>query len=149
MLKFYSCMLGVAVLTTALPVAAQIYKWTDAQGKIHYSDYAGDASAGRSTQIRVTPAQPAGDAPPAQDWRVREAEFQKRQRMAATPEPRFPTVSARSGSASDLSYRSEKPGAKCGLARDILSGAAQHTNRKPTDQNDRDIATNDIKTFCR
>lgn len=151
MLKMYACLLGVVLQTNAMPVAAQIYKWTDAQGKIHYTDSAGDASAGRSTQVHVAPVQQAGATPPAQDWRAQEAEFKKRQGMATT-ERRYPTVYARGGGGggeADLGYRSENPRAKCVLARDILSGQAQHTNRKPTDQNDRDIASNDIKTFCR
>ena len=149
MLKMYACLLGVVLQTNALPVAAQIYKWTDAEGKIHYTDSAGDASAGRSTQVHVAPAQQAGATPPAQDWRAQEAAFKKRQQMAATAERRYPTVNGRGSGESDLSYRSENPRAKCVLARDILSGQAQHSNRKPTDQNDRDIATNDINTFCR
>ncbi len=36
--NFFSGALCVAMLIVALPVAAQLYKWTDANGKVHYTD---------------------------------------------------------------------------------------------------------------
>jgi hypothetical protein len=36
--NFFSQAICVAMLIVALPAAAQLYKWTDANGKVHYTD---------------------------------------------------------------------------------------------------------------
>jgi len=145
---FMRGLLGVTLLGLDLSAAAQIYKWTDAQGKVHYTDRAGDTSAGRATEVKVPAAY--ATAPPAaqaQNWREQDAGFKDRQRAAASAAWRAPTPRMGNGTSSD-SYRQETPQAKCGLARDILSGEAVRRNQSRTDQTDRDIATSDVKLFC-
>ena len=44
------CLILLAVLF-ALPASAGVYKWTDAQGRIHYSD--SPPAAARTTQIKL------------------------------------------------------------------------------------------------
>lgn len=146
---FIGGLLGMAVLGLHLSAAAQIYKWTDAQGKVHYTDRAGDTSAGRATEVKV-PASYATATPAeqAQHWREQDAGFKERQRAAATAAWRAPALRTRSGTSSD-SYQEETPQAKCGLARDILSGEAVRRNQSRTSQTDRDIASSDVKLFCR
>jgi len=76
----------------AAPVAAQTYKWTDAEGKIHYSDQPPPANI--KEQVTVKPRKPTASAPavipapadkgaaPAAKARTyveQEAEFKKRQ----------------------------------------------------------------------
>lgn len=142
------CVLCLALQAVHLPAAAQLYKWTDAQGKVHYTDRAGDASAGRASEIKVAPAPDEEEQSKLrQKWREQEAAYQQRH-TAPAPRPllRLPVAKDRGY---PVNYRSEAPAAKCGLARDILSGEAVHTNRKPVDQNDRNIAANDVKLFCR
>jgi hypothetical protein len=46
----------LALLILSMPVAAQVYKWTDANGKVHYSDKA----VGNGEPIRI-PKSPQAD----------------------------------------------------------------------------------------
>jgi hypothetical protein len=43
----------------------------------------------------------------------------------------------------------ETDASRCNLARDVISGAVRHRNGAPTDKNDREVAENDIRAFCR
>jgi hypothetical protein len=45
-------------------------------------------------------------------------------------------------------YDSEAPADKCQLARDILSGRARLTSGAATSTYEREIAENDVRTFC-
>lgn len=140
----------IALLLTAFaaPAHAELYKWVDAQGKTHYSDKPDGAGKAKVKEIPVdtapTPA-PAksGDTP---DWQKQEAAYRQRQEQggaARMPNGRAP--------ARQEGYRSGKPETdanRCRLARDILSGAAQHSGGAPTDANDREIATRDVGAFC-
>lgn len=59
----------------AMPAYAQLYKWTDASGKIHYSDRPQDGANAKELSVQ-RPALPA--APAADDWRQRERESRER-----------------------------------------------------------------------
>jgi hypothetical protein len=75
----------------ALPADAQTYKWTDADGKIHYSDQPPPANAKDQGTVKGRkPAAPAPDAAAdkgapakAKTYVEQEAEFKKRQVEAA------------------------------------------------------------------
>ena len=43
----------VAILLVAAPVAAQVYKWTDSQGRVHYGDRPPDDAKKQELKIRV------------------------------------------------------------------------------------------------
>ncbi len=77
-----------AVAFAACPASAEMYKWTDAEGKVHYSDQPPPANV--KQQTTVTPrkssapsatAPAKSDAPPAKakTYVEQEAEFRKRQ----------------------------------------------------------------------
>lgn len=82
----------------AAPAFAQTYKWTDAEGKVHYSDQPPPANA--REQVTVKPRKPSASAPaatpaaaekgaPAAKARTyveQEADFKKRQVEAAERE---------------------------------------------------------------
>jgi hypothetical protein len=80
----------------AAPAAAQTYKWTDAEGKIHYSDQPPPANV--KDQTTVTPRKPSSPnagsvstekgapAAKARTYVEQEAEFKKRQVEAAERE---------------------------------------------------------------
>lgn len=74
------------LLLLALPLgaSAELYRWVDAQGRVHYSDSPPPANA-TSTKTLNTPA-PASPAPAAapKSWQEKEMEF--RQRRAAEAE---------------------------------------------------------------
>lgn len=128
---------------------AELYKWVDAQGKIHYSDRkdaAGKAQVDAIAHAAAPAAPPArGDAP---TWQERERQYQERHARSGRE---VPAQAARPRRLSQ-SYGSDQPDtdkSKCELARDVVSGAMRHANGAVTDANDRQIAERDIQNFCR
>lgn len=83
-------MIGGAWLVSA-PAGAETYKWTDADGKIHYSDQPPPANAKEQTTVKPRkPSAPATSASPSasekgetaakpKSYVEQEAEFRKRQ----------------------------------------------------------------------
>ena len=66
--------LSLVLALSALPAHAQLYKWTDANGVVHYSDRPQDGANAKVLQVRRE-AQPAS---PSDDWRKRELESRER-----------------------------------------------------------------------
>jgi Domain of unknown function (DUF4124) len=70
----------VVFLALSFPVAADIYKWVDANGKVHYSNTPPPEVKG--TKVKVDdPAPPTGPATPpatAEYWRQKDEEFRQR-----------------------------------------------------------------------
>jgi len=67
--------LTLLIALAAIPAHAQLYKWTDASGKVHYSDRPQDGANVKELAVqrpaqRVTPA--------IDDWRQRERESRER-----------------------------------------------------------------------
>jgi len=142
--KLFAFALGLLCALLAADGQAQVYKWVDAAGKVHYGDRPPDTGSAKFEQIK-TPAPAASGRTPT--WQEREAEYKRRK---AQPKPWTPPQ-FRSTSPSKSYYGNgvETDSSRCTLARDVLSGAARHSNGKPTDQNDRDIAQRDVGSFCR
>ena len=71
-------LLVIAVMSTACagPAAAALYKWTDAQGRVVYSDQPPSGNV-KSEQLRAAP--PSANPNAAKELAQREAEFRKRQ----------------------------------------------------------------------
>jgi len=70
-------MLGVAVgLFAALPATAALYKWTDANGRVVYSD---QAPMGNTKTETLTGAPPPANPGAVKEMATKEAEFKKRQ----------------------------------------------------------------------
>jgi hypothetical protein len=76
-----------------MPAVAETYKWTDAEGKVHYSDQPPPANAKDQATIKPrkqpsTPTSTDNGAPPAKakTYVEQEAEFKKRQVEAAERE---------------------------------------------------------------
>lgn len=146
-------LLKAALLTAALvlhaPGHAQLYKWVDANGKMHYSDRkdaAGKAQVGAVKHDAAPTAPPPAAGP---SWQEREREYKLRQARsgsgdAPAPPSRPPRLSQSYGS-----NQIDTDKAKCELARDVVSGAVRHVNGAVTDANDRQIAQRDISQFCR
>jgi Domain of unknown function (DUF4124) len=70
----------IALLVMAFSVSADIYKWVDANGKVHYSNTPPPEVKG--TKVKVDdPAPPTGPATPpatAEYWRQKDEEFRQR-----------------------------------------------------------------------
>jgi len=119
---------------------ADIYKWVDANGQTHYSQRKADAGDARTVELKVPPPP---DAPPASPpstelWRNTRSQATRPQPPSTDRPPR--ALSDGRDHGTDAS--------RCALARDVLSGAVRHRNGKPTDTYDREVAQNDIKSFC-
>ena len=78
----YRLLLGTLALTTACAgtASAALYKWTDAQGRIVYSDQPPAANV-KTEQLRAPP--PAANPNAAKEFAQREAEYKKKQADAA------------------------------------------------------------------
>ncbi|MYM25873.1 DUF4124 domain-containing protein [Duganella sp. FT135W] len=62
-------MKALLLLMLALPAHAQMYKWTDANGRVHYSDRPQDGVAAKPLQVENAPA---AASPSDDNWRERE-----------------------------------------------------------------------------
>ena len=78
----YRLLLGMLALAAACadPASAALYKWTDAQGRIVYSDQPPAANV-KTEQLRAPP--PAANPNAAKEFAQREAEYRKKQADAA------------------------------------------------------------------
>lgn len=139
----------VTLLFASSSCFAGIYKWVDANGETHYSEKKEDAEKAKVSELKIKPApmQPqATDNSLLRNLQGQERQFKKLQEQnmqgsAARP-PILPPPSL-SGGRSDGTDSS-----RCNLARDVLSGAVSHRNGAATDDYDRKVAENDIRTFC-
>jgi len=77
-------------LTTLLllvaPASAEMYRWVDAQGKVHYSDQppVEKSKSSKTLNIPNQPAAPAAESP--KNWQEKELDYKKRQAAAAESE---------------------------------------------------------------
>ena len=137
-----------ALLHVSSLAQAELYKWVDAAGRTHYSDKKANAGASEAKELKVAAApQPSAGSP---DWKRQEEEFKRRQvvgrakaRQDARYEAQFqsPRLNGR--------VAPENDSARCQLARDVVSGAVEHTNGAVTDGKDIQVAQRDIAKFCR
>ena len=128
-------------------IAAEVYKWIDKDGKVHYSERKPAQAGEKTVDIRISnsPAQTVGPAAT---------------NTSALPEASGSTEAVKqtenSGQGSSNSRPKSLSGgridetkeSKCNLARDVLSGAVKHRNGAPTDAYDRQVAENDARIFC-
>ena len=138
----------VALLLFVAPIGAfgQIYKWTDKNGQVHYSQtpppgQAAGAVEFRESQLGEAPPPKPADSPASAASRPTQAASAAVSPKKPPPQP----PKSLSGGKSD-----ESDEARCNFARDILSGAVKRAGRRgPVDDDDRAIAANDVRMFCR
>ena len=128
---------------------AQMYKWVDAGGHVHYSDTKVDAGRASVDEMRIAPPpDPAAVERETAILKQREEDFKRRLRAEPprarnAPLPRQP-VQWNPNTAG-------KPGSdaeQCALARAILGGQAHHRSGAPVDAYDREVAGNDVQRTC-
>jgi hypothetical protein len=75
----------IIVLSLPFAASAEMYRWVDSQGKVHYSDSPPPAGAKSSKTIDTPPpsAAPSGAAPKAKTWQEKEMDFRQRQAAEA------------------------------------------------------------------
>ena len=139
-------LLGIALLASSTPVSAQLYKWTDAQGMVHYTDKAGDASGGRSTEVKVAPVQADANIRSGQDWREREAAYRARKPVTETRQAYYPRAASNgvppNNAGSPFSAR------RCEQARNVLSGKPELNHRDAAAPRDLTEAAREAKSSC-
>lgn len=144
--------LTVCLITLFVPANshAEIYKWVDASGQTHYSEKKEDAGKAKAVEVKVEslPISAQAANSPKQDWRKQEGQLKQRQEQKLVEKPYEAPVNTSSKSLSG--GRADGTDASlCNLARDVISGAVKHPNGEPTDQYDREVAENDIRSYCR
>lgn len=79
--------LAVLLAALAAPAAAQLYKWTDSQGNVVYSDRPPPNAGQKSTTVKAPSSAAAAPASaPAQQKSMKEQELEFRQRQAEQAE---------------------------------------------------------------
>jgi hypothetical protein len=138
----------LALLLASAGAHGEIYKWVDADGRTHFSERKDDAGKARPLDLKAAPAPASRPAAAAPDyWQDQERLFRQREAERSAQTPHAPEdTRPRSLSGGRLD---ETDASKCNYARDILSGALVHRSGAPTDANDRQIAENDIRSYCR
>lgn len=130
---------------------AEIYKSVDANGQTHYSERKGVAE-GKAIELKIkSPAtSPKSSDSPSQYWQDQERRFQERQASKRMLEQRRgPQVVKGPESLSGGTAKMEDTDAwRCNLARDILSGAVTRSSGRPTDQEEMDLAKENVRVYC-
>ena len=141
-----------ALCVGVMPAQAEIYKWTDAEGTVHYSENKAAAGQAKAVTVQVRDRKPSAQEVEAarQSWQDQDRDvngrlekLQRKDKQASVTEAsgRSPSVSKGKEHGTDAS--------RCNLAQDVLKGALVHRNGKPVDQYDLDTARSDVKLFCR
>ncbi|MFZ6711661.1 DUF4124 domain-containing protein [Undibacterium sp. TC9W] len=135
-------------LTFATTVAhAEIYKWVDANGKVHYSEKKDEAGRAKVEEVKVTSGEGRPSAAPS--WQEQEADFRKRQIEKQAKQTKEPAVKPKEPSPFVPGNQPETNESRCALAKGILSGKVIHGGNIKTDANDKAIAERDVSTYCR
>lgn len=74
------------LLVFSAPASAEMYRWVDAQGKVHYSDQppAEKSKSSKTLNIPNQPAAPTAASP--KSWQEKELDYKKRQAAATESE---------------------------------------------------------------
>lgn len=137
--RLYCRWLMACIVTSSLIspawVSAEVYKWTDENGRIHYSDKksaAGQMDAQAvdvSKNINRIPAETSKLSLPTQSS------------QPVAKQPKQQTTLADKDKGKDVDPR-------CTLARNIISGRVRLRNGLPTGPHEIEVAQRDIKKFC-
>jgi hypothetical protein len=77
----------IVLLLSATPVNAELYKWVDEQGKVHYSDQPASGKTKSETSLKIPNQLDTSSSPEAsKSWQEKELEYKKRQTSAAENE---------------------------------------------------------------
>ena len=132
---------------------AQMYRWVDDRGEVHYSNNKNDAGKFPTTQIEAPPPPAQNSTPdPGPDyWREQEIKFEQRRLKREAEAAKENKASKAPTTPQPLS--SGVPGdtdeSKCKYAKDILSGAIKELRGGAVDDYDRNIAEREVQTYCK
>ena len=141
--------LGAVIMMISASASAEIYKWVDANGRTHFSERPASGAQSVDTTGKPASASPARASDPtaqSEYWQERERQFRERQLDKRNEKPPAAVAAAPKSLSGGKAGNSDQ--SRCKLARDILNGAVKHSNGKPVDQYDRDVAASDVRAFC-
>src|SRR5471030_900577 len=135
----YSCHMKIfltfMLILAALPAYAQIYKWTDANGHIHYSDHPQDGVNNKALQA---PPVPAASAPLPDDWQQRDRASREKwarqteaDRRAATVQQPFNPSVHRSNTAMSDEELCQRDRQQIDYAKNTPNLSITHGNGEP------------------
>jgi hypothetical protein len=128
---------------------AEVFKWVDADGHVHYSEKKREAGATNAEVLKIKPQSVSEQeaASSAEYWREQDRKLKERQAQnQKTNTPNAPADSKTQSLSGGKSGESDE--SKCNLARDVMSGAVSHGNGAPIDSYDKELAKNEIRTYC-
>lgn len=128
---------------------AEIYKSVDANGQTHYSERKGVAGD-KAIELKVKSPSTSPQSSDLQYWQKQERQFQERQASKRLLEQqREPQVAKGPESLSGGTAKMEDTDEwRCNLARDIINGAVKRSSGRPTNQEELDLAKENISAFC-
>jgi hypothetical protein len=137
----------ISLIASSSALGAEVYKWVDQSGRTHYSENKKEAEAAGATTLEIKASPPLNDSikSPSRDQKTPLKPYQQKSpnrqpiRLPVAEKPKSPSET----------NADETDAAKCNLARAILNGSARHSNMKPTDAYDRQVAESDIGIFCK
>lgn len=141
--------LCLAVLFVSPTGHAEIYKWVDANGQTHFSERKDNAGKAKALELKPLPQTNSTQATSSSPeyWQDQEIQFRRRQIEAKAEKPHGPSLITKPKPLSD-GTSDGSDASRCNLARDVLSGAVRHSNGAPTDAYDREVAENDVRSYC-
>lgn len=146
--RLFTLHVALTSVAASSVVAAEVYKWVDKDGKVHYSERKPPQAVEKVVDIRISSSppstvRPAATAASSSQEASGPAEPVKRKEDSGQGSSRSRPRSLSGGKIDETKE------SKCNLARDVLSGAVKHGNGAPTDAHDRQVAENDIRLFCK
>jgi len=140
----------VAQLALPSTGCAEVYKWTDENGQVHYGEKKASTSKPGAKQLTINDRKPSAAEVEAarRHWQLQDQMVNERQASQGRQ-----TTAAPNGATGQRSLSGGKENgtdaSRCNLARDILNGSLRHSNGAPIDKYDLDTARGDVRLFCR
>lgn len=129
---------------------AEVYKWTDENGQVHYGEKKASTSKAGAKPLTINDRKPSAAEVEAarrhwqlQDQMVNERQAGQDRQSTAAPKGATGQKSLSGGKENGTDA------SRCNLARDILNGSLRHQNGAPIDKYDLDTARGDVRLFCR
>jgi len=132
---------------------AEVYKWTDENGQVHYGEKKASTSKPGAKQLTINDRKPSAAEVEAarRHWQLQDQMVNERQ--AGLDRQDRQSTAAPKGATGQRSLSGGKENgtdaSRCNLARDILNGSLRHSNGAPIDKYDLDTARGDVRLFCR
>lgn len=127
---------------------AQVYKWSDASGKVHYTDNKDEAERANGLQLKMAPGPTDADRELVMQ-NLRRQQDMAREKRAMAPPVMHPVAATRPVARPWSSNGGpETDQSRCNLARNVKDGSVRHPNGAKIDANDRQVADADIAAFC-